>query len=230
MRRNKEMGQTMEPNEILIQVRGLIKEHAGGDPDRWWYANRFVFARLMLDERKTKTAIKKRLLSEGQPCCFCGEPFAEKKGIHLHRLDQKKGYSHGNCGLAHEPCHRTHHSTSGGKPVVSTRPDAGGVLSKHSKRYDGAFLYWWDISPSLAQTLDQYEEMEFVCDDTKASCLVPIATVKPLLTPERQTTRGAGNWGVQVRADHEDELGFAPATSKGEWLYVPVTWIEQETE
>ena len=26
-----------------------------GDPDKWWYANRFVFARLMLDERKTKS-------------------------------------------------------------------------------------------------------------------------------------------------------------------------------
>ena len=214
----------MKPDEILAHVRRLIEEHADGDPDRWWYANRFVFARLMLDERKTKVAIKKRLLSEGQPCCFCGKPFVEKKGMPIHRLDQSKGYSYANCRLAHGQCHEEHHRTCGSKPVKSREVDAGGVLTKHSKRYDGAFLYWWDITPHLAEALDRYEMVEFLCDDTKASCLVPISTVKPMLTPERQTTRGAGNWGVKVRKDREDELGFGPGNSKGDWLYVPVTW------
>ncbi len=50
----------MEPNEILQHVRQLIAEHSDGDPDKWWYANRFVFARLQLHERKTKTGVKKR--------------------------------------------------------------------------------------------------------------------------------------------------------------------------
>ena len=216
----------MKPDEILSHVRRLIEEHADGDPDRWWYANRFVFARLMLDERKTKAAIKKRVLSESRPCSFCGEPFVEKKGIHLHRLDQGKGYSRGNCALAHGECHRRHHRTSGSMPILSAEVDAGGVLTRHSKRYDGSFLYWWDITPRVAESLDRYEVMEFLCDDTKVSCLVPISTVMPLLRPERQTTRSAGNWGVKVRRDREDELGFSPGKSKGEWLYVPVTWIE----
>ncbi|MDP6543487.1 MAG: hypothetical protein QGH60_05805 [Phycisphaerae bacterium] len=42
----------MEPNEILENVRQLIAEYSVGDPDKWWNANRFVFARLMLDERR----------------------------------------------------------------------------------------------------------------------------------------------------------------------------------
>ena len=60
----------MKPDEILAHVRRLIEEYAGGDPDRWCYANRFVFSRLMLDERKTKPAIKKRLLGQRRPCCW----------------------------------------------------------------------------------------------------------------------------------------------------------------
>ena len=49
----------VEPSEILSQTRKFIAEHAGADQDRWWYCNRFVFARLMLDERKTKTGVRK---------------------------------------------------------------------------------------------------------------------------------------------------------------------------
>ena len=44
------------PRQILEDTRQRIREHAGKDPDKWWYANRFVFARLALDERKTKTS------------------------------------------------------------------------------------------------------------------------------------------------------------------------------
>ena len=58
----------MEPNEILENVRQLIVEHSDGDPDKWWYANRFVFARLMLDERKTKSGVKKRLFAAKAAC------------------------------------------------------------------------------------------------------------------------------------------------------------------
>ena len=42
----------MKPNEILENVRQLITEDSDGGPDKWWYANRFVFARLQLDERR----------------------------------------------------------------------------------------------------------------------------------------------------------------------------------
>jgi hypothetical protein len=54
---------TMEPMAILAQVRRLLGD-SQGNPDRWWYANRFVFARLLLDERRTKTKIKQQLLTE----------------------------------------------------------------------------------------------------------------------------------------------------------------------
>ena len=146
----------MEPAEILAHVRKLIEEHADGDPDRWWYANRFVFARLMLDERKVKTAIKKQLLTEDPPCCFCGKPFGEGKAIHLHRLDHSKSYTHANCALAHGRCHLKHHRASGRGTAISGQADAVGVLTKHSKRYDDSFLYGWDITPRLADALDQY--------------------------------------------------------------------------
>jgi len=46
----------MRPEEILEHARRLIAEYAGDDPDEWWYANRFVFARLNLDERYTRAA------------------------------------------------------------------------------------------------------------------------------------------------------------------------------
>jgi len=61
----------MTPREILDRTRVLINEYAAGDPDRWWYANRFVFARLQLDERKTKAGIKRELLDSRKPCHSC---------------------------------------------------------------------------------------------------------------------------------------------------------------
>ena len=44
-------------------ARRAIQEHAQRDQDKWFYANRYVFARLALDERKTKTAVKRELLN-----------------------------------------------------------------------------------------------------------------------------------------------------------------------
>lgn len=221
----------MEPSEILASVRKAIEEHAQGDPDSWWYANRYVFARLMLDERRTKTSIKRVLLEQRQRCHFCGEAFDGGKGIPLHRLDESRGYSDGNCVLAHQDCHEKHHADQIRKgPVSSAHPDAGGVLTKHSKRYEGPLLYWWDVAPALAEAIDRYEAVEFVCDDTKASCLVPISVLKPLLTVDRKTSRGAGNWGIKVRKNRECELAIEPGTAKGEWTYVQVVWIQEEAE
>ena len=101
----------MIEREILKRTREMISEHAGGDADKWWYANRFVFARLQLDERKTKTSVKRKLLDASRPCHACGEPFESKRDIHLHRLDGSKAYSDANCVLMHAECHRRHHAT-----------------------------------------------------------------------------------------------------------------------
>ena len=53
--------------EILLEeTRQRIQEYAGDDPDEWFYANRYIFARLGLDERKTKTKIKNALCWQHQ--------------------------------------------------------------------------------------------------------------------------------------------------------------------
>ena len=223
----------MTPDEILSHVRTLIQEHAQGDPNRWWYANRYVFARLMLDERKTKAGVKKRLIEASKPCHGCGKPFLAKKGIAIHRLDGGKGYSDANCVLMHGECHeRLHAEGPQQEPQQASgehaRQAADAVLVRQSKRYDGSFLYWWDIPPNLATALDRYEAVAFACKDTRVTCIVPVAELRRFLTSNRQTSRGQGNWGIKVLKGHEDELAFEPETGRKDWLFLPVDWMEEE--
>jgi len=216
----------VEPREILDVTQRLILQYAGDDPDRWWYANRFVFARLQLDERKTKAAIKRDLLRAGLPCHLCGQPFESRRGVHLHRLDGERGYSRDNCVLMHADCHRQYHASreAGATPAGGREP----TPTKLSKRYDGKpFLYWWDISPSLADSLEKFDAVEFVKKDTGERCLVSPQVLKRFLVHERRTTRGRGNWGVRVLADRPDELAFEPGTGGGEWLFLPVVWLAE---
>jgi len=219
----------MTPKEILEHVRQLIREHAAGDPDKWWYANRYVFARLQLDERQTKTAIKRALFDEGAACHVCGEPFKSRRGVHLHRLDGHKGYSKDNCVLMHAECHRKHHAEGAKeRPRV---PCSAAERTKRSKRYeDMPYIYWWDISPKGAERLDQYESVAFEQKDTGLRCVLPTATLKVFLTPERQTTRGDGNWGIKVLRDHPDELAFEPGRDAKRWLALPVVWASERPQ
>jgi len=216
---------------ILEDTRQRIREHAGEDPDKWWYANRFVFARLQLDERKTKVRIKRDLLDAGGPCHSCGKPFETRRDVHLHRLDASRGYHRGNCVLMHAECHRRWHAEHQDGDSREAASDAGArgrpILSvKVSKPYDGMpFAYWWDISPSLAAGLDEMEVLEFVKKDPRERCVVPVDVLRRYLLPERQTTRSGGNWGVKVLKDHEDELAFEPGAGGGEWLFLPVVWL-----
>jgi hypothetical protein len=222
----------MEPNEILQHVRQLITEHSANDPDKWWYANRFVFARLMLDERKTKSGVKKRLFAAKDACYRCGQPFEVKKGVNLHRLDQSKGYGDGNCVLMHPQCHQDHHAENQARDSAADTQEipatngSKGTLVKKSKFYDDTwFTYWWDIAPNLAQKLDQYEVVEFLCSDTQLRCRVPVEDLKPFLTEDRQSARNARSWGIRVKENHEDELAFEPGPGgKTKWLYLPVNW------
>ena len=163
----------MNYQEILESVRKEIRVYAGDDPDKLFYANRYVFARLQLDERKTKTKIKKKLFDSNRPCHYCNKSFDSHKGIHLHRLEGSRGYSHDNCALMHSDCHIQYHAenpsskSSGQSPL---HPEAGAdqvVLVKKSKRYeDESFLYWWDIAPEFLEKLDDYDDVEFVQKDT----------------------------------------------------------------
>lgn len=222
----------MEPREILDKTRTMIFEHSGNDPDKWFYANRFVFARLQLDERKTKTEIKKNLLESDQPCFYCKKIFEIKTGLHLHRMDGNKGYSKENCVLMHADCHIKYHSENpnqkgSGRPRNENDEADPALLEKISKRYDSSFLYWWDISPSFETKMDQYDAIEFIKKDTLERCHVPIPAIRGYLTEQRQTTRGKGNWGIKILAKRENELAFEPGKNSDNWLFLPVVWLTE---
>jgi hypothetical protein len=231
------MRDQVEPQEILDITRKAISDHAENDRDKWFYANRFVFARLQLDERKTKTQIKKDLFEANKPCHYCNKPFEKKMGVHLHRLNGERGYSFDNCALMHPNCHKQYHAENPpdahpGQPseregVSSVAP----ILGKVSKRYDHhSFFYWWDISPGLSDKLNYYEAVEFEKKDTGEKCCVQTATLKEYLTKERQTSRGNGNWGIKVLKDREDELAFEPGNRNDKWLFLPVVWLNDTQE
>lgn len=221
----------MTREEILKKTRQLINEHAAGDPDKWWYANRYVFARLQLDERKTKVGIKRDLLDAGGPCHSCGNPFETRRDVHLHRLDGSKGYRRGNCVLMHAECHRAWHAEHRADDSVELVAEGAINQVRRSKRYDDKpFLYWWDITPQQAESLAQSGDQEFVKKDTGERCIVPVDVLRRYLVPERRTTRSAGNWGLKILKDREDELAFEPRTGGGEWLFLPVVWIDEQAE
>lgn len=227
----------MNPQEILNKTREYISDHAGSDRDKWFYANRFVFARLQLDERKTKTEVKKRLFENNPTCHYCKESIENKTGVHLHRLDDERGYSLDNCVLMHSECHKKFHAENprGKRPGRSSSQKTTGriapILEKVSKRYDGkSFTYWWDISPGFSGKMDKYEAIEFVKKDTAERCYIPIPALKGYLTKERQTTRGNGNWGIKVLKDKEDQLAFEPGSKNGKWLFLPVVWLNDTQE
>jgi len=194
----------MNPQEILEETRKQIEAYAGDDPDKRFYVNRFVFARLQLDERKTKVEVKKRLMESSQPCHYCRKPFENSSGNHLHRMDGECGYSDDNCVLMHAECHIKYHQENPAPKRVKVKrgtPDeALPVLEKESKHYDDmAFLYWWDFARGFPEKMDRFEAVEFVKKDNHQRCHVPVAALEGFLTEDRQTSRGQGNWAVYSR-------------------------------
>ncbi len=108
---------------------------------------------------------------------------------------------------------------------------AESVLVKKSKLYENtSFLYWWDITPNLAEILGKYDAVKFVKKDSGGGCIVPTAALKGFLTPQRQTSRGDGNWGIKVLEDHPDKLAFEAGKSDDKWLFLQVVWIDGEKE
>jgi hypothetical protein len=228
----------MEPRDILDVTRRAIREHAEQDPDKWFYANRFVFARLQLDERRTKVQIKKELLGTQPRCAYegCNLPFDGKRGIHLHRIDGTRGYTRENCVLMHNECHTKYHAEHPSNryrrpPFGSQSAPVRPILKKISKRYEGSsFLYWWDISPSFLDKIENYEEVEFIKKDTDERCSVPVPALRGYLTEDRQTSRNTGNWGIRVLGDREQELAFEPGKGDTRWLFLPVVWLGNSQE
>ena len=98
-------------DEILRQVRDLIRDKAKDDagkvdPDAWFKINRWVYARLQLDERRRKYKVKTNLFKKNPKCHYCGKTFDKIKGVELHRLDRSRGYYEDNCVLVHRECHQ----------------------------------------------------------------------------------------------------------------------------
>ena len=93
--------------QILEQVRSQIKEVAGGNPDDWFKINRYVYARLLGDERKKKP--KKVDLFDKQRglCWICKGRIDKIKDTDTHRIDEKLGYDDvDNVVLVHRSCHQ----------------------------------------------------------------------------------------------------------------------------
>ena len=228
----------MEPKEILEKTIEMIEEYSGGDPDKRFYANRYVFARLQLYERQAKAEIKKVLLDAEARCHYCGERFESGGGIHVHRLDGDRGYSQENCVLLHPECHQRFHaenpttSRGAGRPRKHPKPRKTKVSVRNSKRYEGhSFHYWWDISPNgFVRLMKNCDAVHLQKKDTGEFCGVPTAALKGFFTKERQTSRHEGNWGIKVFKDEPDNLAFEPGEGKDDWLFLPVVWEPPEEE
>ena len=93
--------------QILKQVRSQIKEVAEGNPNDWFKINRYVYARLLLDERKGKP--KKTDLFDKQKgiCWICKKRIDNIKDTDTHRINEELGYDdEGNVVLVHRSCHQ----------------------------------------------------------------------------------------------------------------------------
>jgi hypothetical protein len=220
------MNREQQLKELLEETRERIRTLTNDDPDEWFYANRYVFSRLSLDERKTKTGIKKALA----PCDFCGKVFEIRKDIHIHRRDGERGYSSENCVLMHPECHQKHHKESPKEAWIKSDVTSDGIFSskfrtKRSCYYsDRKFHYWWDISPNH---LDRYKNetgIRFLRDDSDVFTNIEFDILRPFLVDARKTSRGKGNWGVRVLNDRPDELAFEPPAGSKDWMYLPVKW------
>jgi len=94
-------------DNILNHTRMMIREIAKDDEDFEFKLNRWIYARLMLDERKKKTPIKKELWDMGMTSCQeCDKDFKTIKGVEIHRKDSSRAYSIDNCELLCKPCHQ----------------------------------------------------------------------------------------------------------------------------
>lgn len=221
----------MKPSDILRETRKHIREHADSDPDRWFYANRFVYARLQLDERKTKTGVKKALFDANAFCHHCGKPFKTRRGVHIHRVDEERGYSDNNCALMHRECHRRHHSenprrtTAKRDRIVTASESENRILRKVSKKYTSRkFLYWWDFTPNFVKQSKLYRGVELTKRDTGEFYSISTDTLWMFLTEDRRTSRSGGNWGVKVLCERPNELAFEPPTGSKEWLFLKILW------
>jgi hypothetical protein len=93
--------------KILEHTRKLIMEAAGLSVDDWFYINRFVYARLQLEERAQKPAKTALFRKQDGKCYLCKKPIENLKVADIHRLNEGKWYlEEGNAVLVHRTCHQ----------------------------------------------------------------------------------------------------------------------------
>lgn len=92
---------------ILRQVRFILDETSHDDDNLRFKLNRWVYARLQLDEIRVKRPIKQALWDAGQTSCAeCRKKFPTLKGVEIHRKNESLAYSAKNCVLLCRPCHQ----------------------------------------------------------------------------------------------------------------------------
>jgi hypothetical protein len=95
---------------ILDRTREEIASAATGDAAIEFAMRRYVYTRLMHDERSSpmqRRVLKMRKFDAQQGICrICHLPLVQIGHTHLHRHDQLKGYTDENTDLVHAECHK----------------------------------------------------------------------------------------------------------------------------
>jgi len=210
-----------EGNRILEKTRKDITGSAKGDADKWFKLNRWVFARLQEDERKTKRDLKKKLIRKVDYCGHCGKKFNSKKFIDIHRINKDKAYSEDNCILVHNgKCHQEAESKHNYARVFNKK-----LLLKKSKRYDnyGNTLYWWDITDNEKFKYIKRENgiIVFQEADTETKHSYHYQDLAAFLTSDRKTTRNRNhNWGFRILKSRVNKLASEPGAEDKTWKYI----------
>jgi hypothetical protein len=96
-------------HKILESIRGQIKEAACDDQAIAWALRRFIFTRLIYDERGTPMQRKilklKKMISQKGLCFDCGGELPTT-GAELDRISAMDGYTAENTHLVCHNCHR----------------------------------------------------------------------------------------------------------------------------
>jgi hypothetical protein len=96
-------------HRILESVRDLIEEASIHDKSMGWALRRFVYTRLMHDERgkpmQRRILKLNKMISQRGLCFECGEELP-KRGAELDRIQAMDGYTEENTHLVCHKCHR----------------------------------------------------------------------------------------------------------------------------
>ena len=105
-----------QADALLVEVRAMVTDAAGGDPVLLFALRRRLFTRLMYWERSTPAERTKLKAAKHRAqlglCAICAEPM-KVKGSELDRADPVEGYTAENTRLVHHECHRKDQETKG---------------------------------------------------------------------------------------------------------------------